>query len=320
MNRTIALLKQKRRKMLAFGAIGAILGGALAFLVLDRGNALSLAAGMLLGFFALSAMAGMCCIIAHFSNSTINSPERLSISLNSPVLACIPHCTGSDNHKNASLTHLVESYNTLRNNIGYVSGNKRLIAVTSATPGDGKTTVAINLAKTYLGNGKKVAVIDADMRNPSVHKRFRLKNKSGLSEVLELDEQALFIKLKEFPSLYVLCAGARPADPSALLKSRQMKALLKQALELFDYVIIDAPPVIPVPDCAALSQIVDTIVFVSRYGQTDMIAAHRACDALALANRRVAGGVLNDVPADVCKGYGKPAVRAKNRAAAAVMI
>ena len=208
----------------------------------------------------------------------------------------------------ASSTHFRESFNSLRNNIMFVSSGKaKCIAVTSSTTNDGKTTVTTCLAKSFASAYEKVLLIDADMRNPSVHQSFSMKNIDGLSSVLEDKRNAVNIyKLENLPSLYVLPAGSRPKDPSKVLSSIEMDRFLKQMRNTFDFVLIDTPPVLPVPDTAALARIVDGTVVVARHGITSESLLLRTKKTLELANVNVLGVVLNDMPVDTLHSYGSP--------------
>lgn len=209
--------------------------------------------------------------------------------------------------KIASRGHTIESYNALRNNIEFIgNGMNRCIAITSATSNDGKTTVALNLAQSFASAQKRTLLIDADMRNPSLHKALQLSNARGLSDVLREGTDVLVIKLENMPNLYLLPSGRRPYDPSHLLGSDEMGHFLQGMRDHFDMIIIDTPPVLPVSDAAMLSKHVDGIVVVVRYGVTYEGGAIRTRRALALANANLLGIVFNDMPVRLSRAYGNP--------------
>lgn len=209
--------------------------------------------------------------------------------------------------KLASRGHTLESYNALRNNIEFIgNGKNRCIAVTSATSNDGKTTVALNLATSFASAQKRTLLIDADMRNPSLHKALQLSNARGLSDVLREGTDVLVIKLENMPNLYLLPSGSRPYDPSHLLGSEEMGHFLDSMREHFDMIVIDTPPVLPVSDACMLSRHVDGVVVVVRYGVTYEGGAIRTRRALALANANLIGVVLNDMPVKLSRAYGNP--------------
>lgn len=216
--------------------------------------------------------------------------------------------------KLASRGHTVESYNALRNNIEFIrDGDIRCVAVTSATSNDGKTTVALNLAQSFAAAQRRTLLIDADMRNPSLHKALQLSNAHGLSDVLRDGTDVMVIKLENMPNLFLLPSGKRPYDPSHLLGSEAMRHFLKSMREHFDMIIIDTPPVLPVSDAAMLSQHVDGVIVVVRYGVTYEGGAVRTRRALSLAQANLLGVVLNDIPVKASRAYGNPRKVKKKR-------
>lgn len=209
--------------------------------------------------------------------------------------------------KVATKGHTIEAYNALRNNIQFIDdGAVRCIALTSATSNDGKTTVTLNLAQAFASAEQKTLLIDADMRNPSLHKALHLSNARGLSDVLREGKDVVVIKLENIPNLYFLSSGKRPYDPSHLLGSDAMRHFLQAMRAHFDMVIIDTPPVLPVSDACMLSRHVDGMLVVVRYGSTYEGGAIRTQRALALANANIVGVVLNDIPVSDSRAYGNP--------------
>ena len=165
----------------------------------------------------------------------------------------------------------LEAFRRLRTNI-LTTGNQegsKLLLLTSAQRGEGKSTVAANLAVTIAQSGRKAILIDCDMRLPTVHKVFDLPNKRGLTSVLTeevgLEEAILY---STFPRLHVLTSGPLPPNPTELLGSPQMVALIERAKEEFDFVLLDTPALLSVADAAVLSPIADSIIWVISRAQT----------------------------------------------------
>ncbi len=145
--------------------------------------------------------------------------------------------------------------------------------------------------------GKKVLLVDCDLRNPSVHKAFNLPNGEGLTNVLaeSLDYHEASKHLSE-PDLEILTSGPKPPDPSELLGSRRMKEFVKKASAECDMLLLDAPPVLPVTDSVVLSQLVDGIVIVLSYGKTTKEMAVQTKESLKKAGANILGAVINNIP------------------------
>ncbi|HHU64131.1 MAG TPA: CpsD/CapB family tyrosine-protein kinase [Clostridiales bacterium] len=193
----------------------------------------------------------------------------------------------------------VEAYKTLRTNIQFANPDKdiKTIMLTSAGPGEGKSTTVCNLALTIAQSEKKVLVIDADLRRSNVHKIFNLPNLNGLTTLLTDDINInAVLSFIDVPNLYVLTSGPKPPNPSELLGSRKMKALLEKMKEEFDMVLIDAPPVLPVADASVLGTIVDGTIMLINYGQVDFDLAVRAKEQLEKVNARIMGVIINNIP------------------------
>jgi capsular exopolysaccharide synthesis family protein len=174
----------------------------------------------------------------------------------------------------------------------------KVILVTSAVPGEGKTTLSMNLAASFVQQGKTVLLLEADMRRPAIRTSMGLPGRSGLSLLLAGEshetESAIFVH-PQVPGLYLLPEGAVPAFPSELLASDRMRELLTTLRGEFDIIVIDAPPVLPVADARVLSEMADQTIQVVRLGVTTKTALRRAHDLLAVYARRPVGIVLNAV-------------------------
>ena len=190
-----------------------------------------------------------------------------------------------------------EQYRTIRTNIQFSSVDEELrsILFTSSGPGEGKSMTTANIAVPYAQQGKKVLLIDADLRKPTVHYTFRLDNLKGLSNVLVGDvllEEA--IHTTSIDHLDVISSGPIPPNPSELLGSRKMRAILERAKEQYDLVIFDTPPVLAVTDAQIMADFVDGAMLVVRSKVTELDAATKAVEALKPAKARLLGTVLND--------------------------
>jgi capsular exopolysaccharide synthesis family protein len=199
-----------------------------------------------------------------------------------------------------------EQYRTLRTNLQFAAVDEALqaILVTSAGPSDGKSMTAANLAIVYAQQGKKVLLIDADLRKPTVHYTFRLENLSGLSSIL-VGESTLEAATNHagVDNLDIISSGPIPPNPSELLASKRMERLLNDAKITYDMVIFDSPPVLSVTDAQVLANIVDGALLVIRSKQTELEAAMKAKEALEPAKAKLLGTVLNDREKDKSSNY-----------------
>lgn len=193
-------------------------------------------------------------------------------------------------------SYISEAYKTLRTNIQFSFCEKKIntIMVTSSEPDEGKTTIVTNLAVTMAQAGSKTIILDCDMRNPKVHRAFKISNSLGLSDLLigvSSVEEA--VQKTEIEELYILTAGTRPPNPSELLSSNKMQELLENIKKNFDYVIIDTPPVLIVTDAQIVSKYADGSVIVAAAGETTRESIVRSKELLNKVNAKILGTVLN---------------------------
>lgn len=189
-----------------------------------------------------------------------------------------------------------EQYRSIRTNIHFSAVDRTIksILVTSAGPGEGKSTSAANIAVVFAQQEKRVLLVDADMRKPTVHYTFQLGNHSGLTSVLtrknSLEEA---VKKTEIPYLSVLTSGPIPPNPADLLGSRAMDQLMKEMKEEFDIIIFDTPPTLAVADSQILANRCDGILMVLFSGKTGTEESGKAKELLLTAKGKILGAVLN---------------------------
>jgi protein-tyrosine kinase len=189
-----------------------------------------------------------------------------------------------------------EQYRTIRTNIQFSSVDEsiRTILVTSSGPEEGKSTTVANLAVVFAQQGKKVLLIDADLRKPTVHYTFQLDNTIGLTNVLtkqtQLDKAAVATLVE---NLSVLSSGPIPPNPAELLGSKAMEDMLVAALEQFDIVIFDTPPVLAVTDAQILANRCDGTILVVASGKTQIEPAMKSKELLLSSKGKLLGVVLN---------------------------
>jgi capsular exopolysaccharide synthesis family protein len=192
-----------------------------------------------------------------------------------------------------------EQYRTIRTNIEFASIDKELrsLIVTSSGSSEGKSSTTANLGVVFAQQGKRVLLIDGDLRKPTVHYTFKLDNRTGLSSVL-VGEKTLEDSVKEtdLPNLDILTSGPIPPNPSELLGSNAMKKMLQIALDgIYDVILFDTPPVLAVTDAQILANICDASIVVARSEQTEYEAIRKAKELLEQAQAKLLGIILNDV-------------------------
>ncbi|MGL5149420.1 MAG: CpsD/CapB family tyrosine-protein kinase [Clostridium sp.] len=200
---------------------------------------------------------------------------------------------------------VAEAYRTLRTNIQYSSFDReiRTIVVTSTEPGEGKSTVAGNLGFAMSQGDKKVLIIDCDLRKPSLHKRFRISNMTGLSDIL-LKKEIMKDGIFEYTeNLHIITSGKVPPNPSEMLGSKAMEKLLKELQEVYDYIILDTAPVRVVADAQILSTKVDGTILIVKAGVTKKDEVMESKQLLDKVNAKILGTVLNGVENNKKKYY-----------------
>lgn len=192
-----------------------------------------------------------------------------------------------------------ESFRQLRTNMQFakISGTANSVLITSSVPGEGKSTTGINLAIALAQAGQSVCLVDADLRRPMVHEYLRLEGSAGLTTaIVGSAEVTDLLQPWGDDNLFVLTSGQIPPNPSELLGSQQMRHVLDRLESMFDTVIIDAPPLLPVTDAAVLSQHVGGVVLVVGSQRTKQTELAKSISALEMVDSRLMGLVLNRLP------------------------
>jgi capsular exopolysaccharide synthesis family protein len=200
-----------------------------------------------------------------------------------------------------------EAFRALRTSI-LLSGSgapPKVILLTSPLPQEGKTTISANSAFVLAQRGRRVLLIDADLRRPGVGKLFNMRNRGGLSTLISgVDKiEDVILSFSELSGLWILPAGPIPPQPAELLGSTVMKEHLLRWRGEFDHIIIDTPPCLSVTDAVVLSPEADQVILVARSGKTTKPALRRACDLLLRVNANVMGVVLNALNTHSVDGY-----------------
>lgn len=251
--------------------------------------------------FALAACEAY---LLEFLDDTLKSSDDVLRLFSGPIIGHIFEQDDGKNQENRlydadDLHHpIAEAFRGLRTNIELSQADRPLktILVTSADIGDGKTSVAANLALSIAQGEKEVVLLDVDLRRPNVHKFFQVANEVGLVDLI-LGRAAIsdVLRLKKDRKVAVLTSGGTPPNPTELLSSRRMDQLLSQLKETADVVIIDGPPFI-VADALVMASKVDAVLMVVRPGHTRRSLARGASEQLKRAGARMIGVVLNRIP------------------------
>jgi len=224
------------------------------------------------------------------------------------VLAQVPPSSESGRQPisaTKSVDPAVESYRSLRTSMQFVALDRamKVLQVTSAIPGEGKTTTATNLAVVMAQAGTRVMLIDGDLRKPMVHESFGIGTEIGLVDnLVGLPIEGSVQHVAD--NLDVIPAGRVPANPSEMLSSRRMAEVVEALKDRYDFVIIDSAPVLPVSDAAALSRHVDGVLVVAQAGQSTAPQVRHAIAALDQVDAPLIGIVLNKARLAAKDGYG----------------
>jgi capsular exopolysaccharide synthesis family protein len=236
-------------------------------------------------------------------DQTVRTHDDVEKRLGLPFLGLIPHSRHKKGaaiyapllSEDVSLTS--EAFRNLRTMIGFTASveGEPLILVTSTVQEEGKTFVSTNLAVVLSQMGRKVLIVDGDLRRPRLHRTLQASNEKGLSDYLAGDaaDPAALVQRTEIPNLDVITCGPRPPNPAELLNSKHLGQFVAWAKGRYAHVIIDCPPVFPISDTLIWTHHVKPIVFVARFGRTRVPLIRTACARLKGGGARMLGGVIN---------------------------
>ena len=202
-----------------------------------------------------------------------------------------------------------EQYRTIRTNLkfSFLDPDFKILAVMSALPSEGKSTVSANLAVTWAEEKKRVLLVDADLRRPTVHRTFKVSNRYGLSNIITSSASTVniseMIDKTAVENLDVLTSGPTPPNPAELLGSERLSQLLDFLREKYDFIILDAPPVDTVTDGQIVAARADGVALVTPQGIATKDAVMRAVKLLQRVNANILGVIMNRFTAQEAGGY-----------------
>jgi succinoglycan biosynthesis transport protein ExoP len=275
------------------------------------------------GAVFLGTVFGLCLVyLAEVTDKSLRTPEEIRRHIGYPLIGHVPAFApvepapqesgrGSLDpmlyayHKPGSVE--TEAYRGVRTALYFSTRGQahKIIQVTSASPGDGKSTLASNLAVCIAQSGKKVLLIDADLRKPKQHVIFAVHSRTGLASVIGLDEE-LVDSIQESPvaNLWILPSGELPPNPSELLTSHRFSELLESVREKYDYVLVDSGPLLAVTDPSVVAPRVDGVLVTLRLSKNGRTDAIRTKEILGDLDANVLGVVVNGVTTATSRSYG----------------
>jgi len=259
-------------------------------------------ANLLLAFFGGLTLAVGVAFFFEYLDNRIKTPDEIKAHLGLPFLGLVPALFSKDLHdpliSKGVPANFSEAFRAVRTNVLFSSADEgpKVIVVTSAGPGEGKTLVASNLAVAMAQAAQRVLLMDADMRRPRVHSLFGIAQEPGLSNVLVGNAKPSdAVRITSVPGLWAMPAGMIPPNPAELLGSKRFKEFLGTLGQHFDILIIDTPPVMAVTDSSIAAHIATGVIFVLGAEMTTRHTAQRAVEQLAHARPKFLGAILNRV-------------------------
>lgn len=248
--------------------------------------------------------------LIEFLDDTVRDPQEITRTWGVPVLGMI---VNFDSNKSEIITStqprspVSEAFRSLRTNLQFasVAAPVKTLLVTSASPKDGKTTIVANLGTVLAQMGRKVVVVDADLRRPRVHKIFQLHNRLGLTDQFIHPQDHLdgTVKATEVKDLFAVTSGALPPNPSELLGSERMTEIIGHLGQEFTTILLDTPPILFVTDALVLAPVVDGVLLVVKPSVTKRAEIRHAIEQLKRVNANLLGVIINDVRVDRSRYY-----------------
>jgi len=259
-------------------------------------------------FIGLALGLGLCFFFEHLDN-TFKTPDDVKQHLGLPFLGMVPdvnaRASGPVPARTSPLilrspkSAVAEAYRVLRTNLIFSSADRtggRVLAISSANPGEGKTTTVANLAASLAINGSRVLAVDADLRRPTMHQHFGLTKTPGLSDlIVGKAKPSEAIHKTQFGGLQVMPCGYVPPNPTELLGSASLREILAALRTHYDWVLIDTPPILAMADTAVLCPLIDGLAIVVGAETSSRPAVQRAVDQIQSVNGRLIGVILNKV-------------------------
>jgi polysaccharide biosynthesis transport protein len=229
-----------------------------------------------------------------YLDNTVKTTEDVESYLKLHILSIIPKVSDESSYA------VRESLQTLRTSLLFSrkSRSKNLLLVTSAGPQEGKSTTLVNLAKTLAASGDRVALLDCDLRRPTIHLHLDLDKRHGMTNYIlapESESWRDYLKNSQVPNLHAMTSGPLPPNPPDIFGSDRFAQLLSELRTNFDWVLIDSPPVASLTDSILLASMVDMVGFVIRHNQTDKELVRRCINNIRGVNPNIIGAVLNHV-------------------------
>lgn len=230
-------------------------------------------------------------------DDSIRLPEDIEYKLGMPLLGVVPHARKSDPDTEMAdpKSAIAEAYNSLRGSLLYSTpdGLPGVLMVTSAQPAEGKTTTSFSIATSLARMGKRVVLVDADMRRPSLHRRIDSDNEAGLSTLLTTHERPeTVINQTHVPNLSLITSGPIPPSPTELLSGGRLEQIFQDMAAIFDVVVVDCPPILGLADAPMISALADGVVFVVEADRSRHGSLKAALRRLRSMRPVVLGGVL----------------------------
>ena len=267
---------------------------------------------LLFGLFGGGLLAGGVVFFADYLDGRLKTPDDIRAHLGQPYLGMLPKVDVGDTDRTefrldaAVPENFAAAVRTIRTSLFFSSAEEgcRSVVVTSAEPGDGKSILAVNLAIAIAQSGQRTLLVDADLRRPRMHEHLRVDRAPGLSDLMvgqaETDD---VIRKTHVAGLSVLSAGKESPNPTELIASRRFGAWLEAARNDYDWIVADAPPVLPITDSTIIARGVNHILFVVDAEATHRRTAKTALERLSSVGARVTGIVLNKVDLDTHPYY-----------------
>jgi succinoglycan biosynthesis transport protein ExoP len=270
-----------------------------------RNVLLAVVAGLLLGI--LSAL-----VLQHFDGRVRDAPQVMGY-VGLPMMARVPVTGGRENRDppstlKGSSSQYLEAFRILRTNLGLDSCPGKVLLISSPEAKEGKTTVAANLARVVALQGRRVLLIDGNLRKPDIAAAFGLPEAEGLPEFLK-DGNELSDYITQADGVDILLSGAASAESAEMLSSPRMKALLEKAKKTYDVVIVDSAPMIGCADTRILAGEVDEVLLVLQPDISKLDLTKDSRQTLEAMGARVVGFALNKVPSNKCESIPLPAVK-----------